>query len=156
MRDVEEKEAARCKALEDGFNKTTELRSMGGRVYDFDMENKFKRTQHYEWLLPVFFRCMEKEEGEKEFRVRTMYLEARTTTVTRSLLSNVHVLDFGEVPVAQRVTKELLIKNIGNREEELKLQSLSPFGGFSVLNAMRCAYPGETKNVVIQFEPLAQ
>ena len=41
-------------------------------------------------------------------------------------------------------------------EETLRLQALSPFGGFSVLNAMRTIKPGETKPIVIQFEPLAQ
>ena len=41
-------------------------------------------------------------------------------------------------------------------EETLKLQALSPFGGFSVLNAMRTIKPGETKPIVVQFEPLAQ
>ena len=39
----------------------------------------------------------------------------------RSLMADTLVLDFGEVPVALRVTKEILVKNVGNREEELKL-----------------------------------
>jgi len=75
--------------------------------------------------------------------------------VPKSLESDVQVLDFGEVPVALRVTKEILVKNVGNREEKMKLQSLSPFGGFSVLNAMRTIKPGETRAIVVQFEPLA-
>ena len=41
-------------------------------------------------------------------------------------------------------------------EESLRLQALSPFGSFSVLNAMRTIKPGETKPIVVQFEPLAQ
>jgi len=36
------------------------------------------------------------------------------------------------------------------------MEALTPFGGFSVLNAMRTLKPGETKPVVIQFEPHAQ
>jgi len=76
--------------------------------------------------------------------------------VPRSLVANVGTLDFGEVPVALRVTKEILIKNTGVNEESLKLQSLTPFGGFCVLNALRSIMPGETKSVVVQFEPLAQ
>jgi len=36
------------------------------------------------------------------------------------------------------------------------MEPLTPFGGFSVLNAMRTIKPGETKPVVIQFEPHAQ
>lgn len=32
---------------------------MGGRVYDFDIEDPFRRTQHYEWLLPIYYRNAE-------------------------------------------------------------------------------------------------
>lgn len=64
-------------------------------------------------------------------------MEARTTTVKKTLIANVTELDFGEVPVAFKMTKEIHIRNIGNLPETLKLQSLTPFGGFSVLNAMR-------------------
>jgi len=46
-------------------------------------------------------------------KLKCIYFEARTTTVTRSLVANVETLDFGEVPVALRVTKEILIKNTG-------------------------------------------
>lgn len=53
--------------------------------------------------------------------MKTFYLEARTTTVPRSLVANVQTLDFGEIPVAMRVTKEILIKNVGIKEETLKL-----------------------------------
>jgi hypothetical protein len=31
------------------------------------------------------------------------------------------VLDFGEIPVALRITREILVKNVGNKEETLKL-----------------------------------
>ena len=36
------------------------------------------------------------------------------------------------------------------------MEPLTPFGGFSVLNAMRTIKPGETKPIVVQFEPIAQ
>ena len=122
LREAEARELARVKALEDAFDKTGELKSMGGRVFDFEVEDQFKRTQHYEWLMPVFFKCLELEDGvAKDQRVRTMYIEARTTTVPRSLQTDAQILDFGEVPVALRVTKEILVKNVGNRDEELKL-----------------------------------
>jgi hypothetical protein len=41
------------------------------------------------------------------------------------------------------------LKNIGTKEETLRMESLTPFGGFSVLNALRTVKPGETKAVVI-------
>ena len=127
---------------------------MGGRVYDFDIDNAHQRTQHYEWLLPVYYRNAD-DPGMDQKKLKCIYLEARTTTVTRSLVANVETLDFGEVPVALRVTKEILIKNTGIYEETMKLQSLTPFGGFCVLNALRAIMPGETRSVVVQFEPLA-
>jgi hypothetical protein len=65
-------------------------------------------------------------------------------------------MEFGEVPVAFKQIKEILIKNIGFKEETLRMEPLTPFGGFSVLNAMRTIEPGETRPVVVQFEPLAQ
>ena len=36
------------------------------------------------------------------------------------------------------------------------MEPLTPFGGFSVLNALRTLHPGETKPIVIQFEPFSQ
>jgi hypothetical protein len=47
-----------------------------------------------------------------------------------------------------------LIKNVGLKNETMRLEALTPFGGFCVLNAMRTIKPGETKPIVVQFEPL--
>ena len=85
-----------------------------------------------------------------------MYLEARTTTVKRSLIPNVDEMEFGEIPVAFKQTQEILVKNVGLKDETMKMEPLTPFGGFSVLNAMRTIKPGETKPIVVQFEPIAQ
>lgn len=73
---------------------------LGGRVFDFDKEDDVKRTQHYEWLIPIYYKLTEKSDAE----VNVMYLEARTTTVKRTLLPNTDCLEFGEVPVAFRKT----------------------------------------------------
>ena len=58
--------------------------------------------------------------------------------------------------MANRQTYEILIKNIGSEDETLKMEPLTPFGGFSVLNALRTLKPGETKGIVVQFEPFSQ
>ena len=52
---------------------------------------------------------------------KTLYLEARTTCVKRTLFPNSDELDFGEVPVAFKKTKEILVKNIGSMDETLCL-----------------------------------
>ena len=43
----------------------------------------------------------------------------------------------------------MLIKNVGTKDESLKMDPLTPYGGFSVLNALRTIKPGETKSIVV-------
>lgn len=81
--------------------------------------------------------------------MKVLYLEARTTTVKRTLVPSTEQLEFGEIPVAFRKTQEILLKNVGYRDETLRMESLTPFGGFSVLNALRTLKPGETKPIVV-------
>jgi hypothetical protein len=104
-----------------------------------------RRSQHYEWLIPVYYKQSEKIDAEQN----VTYLQARTTTVIRTLIPNVDSINFGEIPVAFKATKEILIKNTGIQDETLRMEPLTPFGGFSVLNAMRTIKPGETKPVVV-------
>ena len=109
-------EAARLKALEDQFDRDGALKAMGGQVLDFDIKDENARTQHYNWLLPVYFRST--ESGEQA-EVKTLFLEVRTTTVKRTLIPNTELLEFGEVPVAFRKTQEILVKNVGTMDETL-------------------------------------
>ena len=48
----------------------------------------------------MFYRAAEKTDAE----INCQYLEARTTTVKRSLIPNVDEMDFGEIPVENRFT----------------------------------------------------
>ena len=120
---------------------------MGGRVINFDVEDAQMRSQHYEWYLPIYFRPQDALNTDTQ--IKTLFLQVRTTTVPRTLTPNVTVLEFGEIPVAFKKTQEILVKNVGSLDETLRLQALSPFGGFSVLNAMRTIRPGETKPIVV-------
>jgi hypothetical protein len=56
IKKAEDEERARQDALEAAFDKKAELHSMGGKVFDFDAEDPFRRTQHYDWLLPIYYR----------------------------------------------------------------------------------------------------
>lgn len=125
---------------------------MGGKVFDFDSNDENRRTQHYDWLIPVFYRTPEAVVSQTE----QTFLQVRTTTVKRSLVPNLSVLEFGEIPVAFKQTQEILVKNVGLTEETMRMEPLTPFGGFSVLNALRTIKPGETKPIVVQFEPAEQ
>lgn len=94
--EAEEIEAARIAEIESRFDKHSELRCLGGVVTDFDMDDEHKRTQHYDWLVPIYYRNPDREDAE----LNCMYLEARTTTVKRTLIPNVDEMEFGEIPVA--------------------------------------------------------
>jgi hypothetical protein len=69
---------------------------MGGKVFDFDAHDPNRRTQHYDWLIPVFYRTPDAVVSATE----QTFLQVRTTTVKRSLVPNLSVLEFGEIPVA--------------------------------------------------------
>lgn len=60
------------------------------------MEDEHRRTQHYDWLIPCYYKTTDRADAE----LNVMYLEARTTTVKRSLIPNVDEMEFGEIPVA--------------------------------------------------------
>ena len=110
-------EQRRLQELEASFDKDGFLRQMGGVVYDFEQENEFRRTQHFEWLVPVYFRATDNTDTD----AKSLFLQVRTTTVKRTLIPNTEIMDFGEVPVAFRKTKEILIKNVGTMDETLNL-----------------------------------
>lgn len=100
-KEAELAEIERIAALERAFDRTSVLESMGGSVNNFDQELVSARTQHYDWLLPVYFRPMEAQAGDL---VKTLFLEVRTTTVPKTLVPNTDVLEFGEIPVAFKKT----------------------------------------------------
>lgn len=56
--------------------------------------------------MPIYYKNPEREDTE----VKTLFLEARTVTVKRTLVPNVEMLEFGEIPVAFR--KVNFVKNI--------------------------------------------
>lgn len=87
--------------------------------------------------------------------MKTIFIEIWTCTIQRALVPNVERLDFGEIPVAFRKTMEIMITNIGTNVEELQMDAMTPYGGFTVLNAWRAILPGETKPILIEFKPFA-
>lgn len=47
----------------------------------------------------------------------------------------------------------MLITNKGDEICYLKMDLLPLFGGFNVINALRTVHPGETKRLIVQFQP---
>jgi hypothetical protein len=58
-----------------------------------------KRSQHYDWMVPLYYRTPG-VGSDSDFQV--LYLQARTTTVKRTIVPSVEMLEFGEIPVAFR------------------------------------------------------
>ena len=139
--------------MERNFNQVEELRKLGGRKLDFYNDDPKRRSQHYDWVIPMFFKDTSKPDNTE---LKKTFLEVRTITLSRSLVPNEEVVDFGEVPVAFRKTHEVLIKNIGDTEQALKMEPLTPYGGFAVLNARRSLAPGDTKPILVEFNPFTQ
>jgi hypothetical protein len=63
-KEKEEAERFRLAEIERNFDKHGELAKMGGTVYDFEINDEVRRSQHYEWLLPVYYRQTEKLDAE--------------------------------------------------------------------------------------------
>lgn len=99
-KEAEEIERLRREEIERQFDKHGELKKLGGRVFDFFVDDEIKRSQHYDWLIPVYYKNPEREDTE----VKVIYVEARTVTVKRTLVPNVEQIEFGEIPVAFRKT----------------------------------------------------
>lgn len=76
-KEAEEAEIARLAKLERDFDRDGELVRMGGKVTNFDISDNSNRTQHYDWLLPVYFKQQDVQTPE----IKTLFLEVRTTTV---------------------------------------------------------------------------
>ena len=90
---------------------------------------------------------------EPETSRSALFLEINTVSISKMLISDRDVIDFGEIAVGFRRVEEILITNKGENNADLKMDLLPFFGGFNVLNALRTIPPGKTRNIVIQFEP---
>lgn len=56
---AEEEEARKLAEKEANFDKKGELKALGGHVTDFDLQDENRRTQHYDWLLPVYYKVQD-------------------------------------------------------------------------------------------------
>lgn len=64
--EAEEAERLRLQEMEKGFDKHSELAKLGGKVFDFFPEDRklnlflvlleSRKSQHYEWMVPVYFK----------------------------------------------------------------------------------------------------
>ena len=80
-----------------------ELGKLGGNLIQFD------GTQHYKWLLPVYFKNKDYPDGSSEVN----FLEVTTTSSKKVLIADQSVIDFGEIAVGARQIRDLIITNEG-------------------------------------------
>lgn len=85
-----------------------ELAKLGGKLKEFH-EDTEKHSQHYTWLIPFYFKFVDSPHTNKY----VTYLEINTTSVQKSLVLDQTVIDFGEIAVGIRETKDILITNFG-------------------------------------------
>lgn len=133
------------------WDHTLELDKLGGKVYDFYASEPAKKSQHYDWLLPVYFRPLLPDGVTK-----VHYLQIKTAVINKTLIANPDILDFGEIAVSCRKVTEFTLFNQDTQSVSLSMDPLPPFGGFCVLNAMRIIEPGQKKTIVVEFEPINQ
>jgi hypothetical protein len=143
-----EEEAAKKQLLIDAFDEKSELAKLGGVFHEFKPGQQ-KHSQHYKWLIPCYFKPMKEPETSRS----ALFLEINTVSISKMLIADRDIIDFGEIAVGFRKVEELLITNKGENNADLRMDLLPFFGGFNVLNALRTIPPGKTRNIVIQFEP---
>lgn len=99
---------------------------MGGKLFDFD------ETQHYRWIIPIYFKQKEYPDASAEVN----FIEVTTTAVAKTLVIDKEEIDFGEIAVGSRAVREVTILNKGDLAE-LKKKQLPIFCCFTLLNSLK-------------------
>jgi hypothetical protein len=76
---------------------------MGGKLFTFG------DTQHYQWLLPIYF----KQKDYSDVSAEVNFLEVTTTSIAEVLSIDCREVDFGEIAVGSRAVREVAITNHG-------------------------------------------
>ena len=63
-KEAEEAERLRLEEIERNFDKPGELKRLGGKVYDFYRDDEIRKSQHYEWYIPMYFKNPERDDIE--------------------------------------------------------------------------------------------
>jgi len=167
QRQKEEEERQQQLELERNFDVNGELKKLGGKIYEFGQPDSSEYSQHYEWVLPFYF---SQKSGDDVGEPNVTYLQVSTATVTKRLVVNRDVIDFGEMAVGFKRVEELQLTNSSDQAADLRMEMLPLFGGFSIIGALRTVevgnlllvyriltlFSGRTKAILVQFEPHAQ
>jgi hypothetical protein len=116
---------------------------MGGKLFVLG------DTQHYQWLMPVYF----KQKDYSDVSTEVNFIEITTTAIPQVLTLDQTLLDFGEIAVGTRATRELLLSNSGP-PAQLQKKNLPIFCSFNVLNSLKEVEPGKPFRAVIEFQPI--
>ncbi|CAK81749.1 unnamed protein product (macronuclear) [Paramecium tetraurelia] len=145
----QEEERLKREEFEKQFDSAKELRNLGGTLVEFNKPEDLNYSQHYSWLIPCYFKYTDMPDNAKQ----VIYLQISTVTVQKSLLLSKTIIDFGEVAVGIRQTKELTVFNQTPFKAELKMEMLPISCGFTILNALRTIEPSNKKSLIVQFQP---
>ena len=74
------------------FKTDEELAKLGGVFHEFK-EGKPKHSQHYKWLVPCYFKPLKEPETSRS----ALFLEINTVSISKMLIADRDVIDFGEI-----------------------------------------------------------
>lgn len=118
---------------------------MGGRLFTFG------ETQHYQWLLPVYF----KQKDYSDVSAEVNFLEITTTSIAQVVCIDCREVDFGEIAVGSRAVREVVITNKGESAQLYK-KNMPIFSSFNVLNSLKEVPEGATFKAVLEFQPIEE
>lgn len=144
-----EDEKRRKEEIIKSFDMEKELLKHGGLFQEFLPETP-EHLQNYKWNLPCYFKF---NSPEINYPLETLFMEINTTTITQSLVASTRLLDFGDIAVGFKKVEEVILTNNSSATEDLHFELMPTFGGFAVLNAMRTIRPGQSRKLLVQFEP---
>uniref|UniRef100_A0A7M4F678 Cilia and flagella associated protein 74 n=1 Tax=Crocodylus porosus TaxID=8502 RepID=A0A7M4F678_CROPO len=120
------------------------------------------RGQFEKYIIPCFVASGDiDEKGVSETLnyspYNTLYLELHCPAVAPSVVitsdNGKNIINFGEVAVGHRITKQITIQNVSDEQLAIGFSILNPHGPFLLVNPVGSLQPGENQLLVISFCP---
>ncbi|XP_006016305.1 cilia- and flagella-associated protein 74 isoform X2 [Alligator sinensis] len=120
------------------------------------------RGKFEKYIIPCFVASgdIDEKRGSETLNYspyNTLYLELHCPAVAPSVVitsdNGKNIINFGEVAVGHRITKQITIQNILDEQLAIGFSILNPHGPFLLVNPVECLQPGKNQLLVISFCP---